>query len=102
MPHRYYDIAGAIGYVEGLLDALKLFGEEGQLVSLFQHVVARLTDEDESGYPADLRNLIRSSCEEGRFDWAIEEAWPYVKRALKEEFDAVGVKWIDEPGKRRK
>ena len=102
MPHRYYDIAGAVGYVEGLLDALKLFGEEGQLVSLFQHVMARLTDEGVPGYPADLRNLIRNSCEEDRFDWAIEEAWPFVVQALKADFDATGIEWIDEPIKRRK
>lgn len=101
MPHRYYDIAGAVGYVEGLLDALKLFGEEGQLVSLFQHVMARLTDEGMSGYPADLSNLIRNSCEEDRFDWAIEEAWPFVVQALKADFDATGIEWIDEPIKRK-
>lgn len=101
MPQRYYDIAGAIGYVQGMIDALRLIGEEGQLDQVFQHVIARLTDQDMSGYPTDLRNLIRSSSEEGRFDWVIEEAWPNVKQVLKEGFDVSGIEWIDEPNKQR-
>lgn len=31
MPHRYYDVAEATGYVRGRMDALKLFGEGDQL-----------------------------------------------------------------------
>lgn len=101
MPHRYYDIAGAVGYVRGMIAALRLTGEEEQLDQVFQRVVARLVDRDKSGYPPDLRNLIRSSCEEGRFDWVVEEAWPYVKQVLKEDFDVEGIAWIDEPDKCR-
>lgn len=101
MPHRYYDIAGAVGYVRGMIAALRLTGEEDQLDQVFQHVVARLMDRDKSGYPPDLRNLIRSSCEESRFDWVVEEAWPYVKQVLKEDFDVEGIAWIDEPDKCR-
>ena len=97
MPHRYYDVAEAMGYVRGLMDALKLFGEGNQLSALFQHVISRLTDESESGYPADLRNLIRSASEDGDFDWVIEEAMPFVKKTLKEDFSALGVEWADEP-----
>lgn len=97
MPHRYYDIAEAIGYVRGLLDALKLFGEGEQLSALFQHVVSRITDEPESGYPADLRNLIRSMSTDGGFDWVIENAMPFVKQTLREDFSVMDVEWADEP-----
>ena len=97
MPHRYYDVAEAIGYVRGLMDALALFGAEDQLSALFQHVTSRLTDETESGYPANLRNLIRSASADGGFDWVIEEAMPFVKKTLKEDFSAMDVEWVDEP-----
>ena len=97
MPHRYYDIVEAIGYVRGLLDALKLFGEGEQLSALFQHVVSRITDESESGYPADLRNLIRSMSTDGGFDWVIENAMPFVKQTLREDFSVMDVEWADEP-----
>ncbi len=97
MPHRYYDIAEAIGYVRGLLDALKLFGEGEQLSALFQHVVSRITDESESGYLADLRNLIRSMSTDGGFDWVIENAMPFVKQTLREDFSVMDVEWADEP-----
>lgn len=101
MPQRYYDIASAIGYVQGMIEALRLIGEEGPLDQLFQHVIARLTDQNMYGYPTNLRNLIRSASEEGRFDWVIEEAWSYVKQVLKESFDVSGIEWIDEPNKQR-
>ena len=97
MPHRYYDVAEAMGYVRGLMDALKLFGEGDRLSALFQHVVSRLADESESGYPADLRNLIRSSGEDGNFDWVIEDAMPLIKKTLKEDFSALGAEWAGEP-----
>ena len=102
MPHRYYDIVETIGYIQGLLDALRLAGEEGDMIALFQHVIARIIDERVIDYPPDLQNLIRSACEEGRFDWVIEDVLPVVKQVLKDDFDSGEIKWIDEPDKDRK
>lgn len=97
MPHRYYDIAETVGYVRGLLDARRLEGTDAQLTAIFQHVIARIVDSNESTLPPDLRNLIKTASVDGQFDWVIEDVLPMVKRTLREDFGALEVPWADEP-----
>ena len=97
MPNRYYDIAEAVGYARGLLDALRIVGEESQLSAVFQHTIAHITNPNETNLPADLRNLIKSASTGDCIDWVIEAAMPALKKTLSEDFLTLDILWANDP-----
>lgn len=99
-PGRNHDIAEAIGYVCGLIDAAKLFNQDSVLTPIFQHVIKKLSTNDR--YTPEVRNLIRSASSGDSFDWVLEDAYPTLIGTLKSEFPDVRPNWIDEVPKSRK
>lgn len=95
MPERYYDIAEAIGYVRGLVDAARIIEPETPLAEIAQRAFALLLDEDLFESTAKFRNLVRKACEDKVFDWAIEDGMEALKAVLKETYPETKPEWVD-------
>lgn len=96
MPERYYDVAGAVGYVRGLVDAARLVDPDTPLVELAQHVFALILDENRFDGTPQLRNLVRNACSADGFDWAIEDGLEALKEVLREQYPEIKPSWIDD------
>lgn len=102
MPARYYDVAAAIGYVRGVVDAVRLVEQDTPLTEIAQRVFASLVDPSRSGSSPELRNLITNESGGEMFDWALEEALPDLLLLLRRSYPKVRPDWIDEKPRERK
>ena len=98
-PGRNHDVAEAIGYVRGLIDAAKLLNQDTALMPLFQHVIKELSQREQ--YMPEVRNLIRSASTGDPFDWVLEDAYPSLVDIMKREFPGIKPGWIDDEPKVR-
>ena len=98
-PGRNHDVAEAIGYVRGLIDAAKLLNQDTALMPLFQHVIKELSQREQ--YMPEVRNLIRSASSGDPFDWVLEDAYPSLVDIMKREFPGINPGWIDDEPKAR-
>ena len=89
--HMYCFLSAAVGYIKGLIDALKLTGEEGELPTIFKQML------DFEYLSPDLYVFLNSLIAFEPFDCAIKEMLPHLKRVLKEKFNTKEFDWIDEP-----
>lgn len=101
MPERYHEVAEAIGYVRGLVDAARILNPDTPLAEIAQHVFSLMLDEKRFTATPKLRNLIRRACEGEGFDWALEEGLECLKTILKEQYPNIRPEWIDEPKNER-
>ena len=101
MPERYHDVAEAIGYVRGLVDAARMMNPATPLPEIAQHAFALALDEERFSATPKLRNLIRSACEDEGFDWALEEGLECLKAILKEQYPGICPDWVNEPKNER-
>lgn len=101
MPERYYDVAEAIGYVRGLVDAVRMQDPDTPLVEIEQHAFSMMLDEKRFSASPKLRNLIRHACEGEGFDWALEDGMECLKAVLKEQYPNITPDWISEPKNER-
>ena len=68
MLERYHEVAEAIGYVRGLVDAARMLDPDTPLVGIAQHVFSLMLDQERFTATPKLRNLIRHACEGEGFD----------------------------------
>lgn len=101
MPERYYEVAEAVGYVRGLVDAAKMLNPDTPLPEIFKFVISRILNDDHLEGKTKLKNLIRRACDEEGFDWVLEEGLESLKAVLREQYPNIKPDWIEEPKKKR-
>ena len=101
MPERYHDVAEAVGYVRGLVDAARLINPDTPLSEIAQHAFSLVLDEEHCSASPKLRNLIRHACEGEGFDWVVEEGIEFLKAILREQYPNISPVWVDEPKNER-
>lgn len=101
IPDRFYDVAEAIGYVRGLVDAARVIDTETPLMEIVQRVFVLIMDETRYESTSKLRNLVRKACEDETFDWAIEDGLEVLKAVLREGYPEMRPEWLDEPKNER-
>lgn len=101
MPERYYEVAEAVGYVRGLVDAAKMLNPDTPLPEIFKFGISRILDDAHLEGKTKLKNLIRRACGEEGFDWVLEEGLESLKAVLREQYPNIKPDWIEEPKKKR-
>ena len=96
MPERYHEVAEAIGYVRGLVDAARIMSPDTPLPEIAQHAFSIALDEKRFSATPKLRNLIRRACEGEGFDWVFEEGLECLKAVLKEQYPGICPDWVNE------
>lgn len=101
LPARHHEIAEAVGYIHGLVDAARILNPDTPVADIAHRTFSKLIDDESILASPELRNLVRSACSDGCFDWAIEEGLSCLKNVLKDQYPNITPGWLDEPKKKR-